>query len=125
MSAIHWFEIPAKDIERAVKFYNTILGVEMAVLDMTAQMGSMLGLFPNNDGAGGALVQNSQFGYEPNKTGTLVYLALGDSDLNVALDKVEPAGGKVLLPKTAMGENGFSAWIEDCEGNKVGLHSNR
>ena len=123
MSTIHWFEIPAEDIERAVKFYNTILDAEMPILDMIAQMGSMLGLFPNNGGAGGALVQNSRFGYEPGKTGTLVYLALGDSDLNIVLDKVEPAGGKVLLQKTAMGEQGFSAWIEDSEGNKVGLHS--
>ena len=122
MSVIHWFEIPAKDIERAVKFYKSVLDFEMPILDVTAQMGSMLGMFPDNRGA---LVQNSQFGYEPSKTGTLVYLALGDIDMNIPLDKVEPAGGKVLLPKTAMGDQGFSAWIEDCEGNKVGLHSTK
>ena len=122
MSVIHWFEIPAKDIERAVKFYKSVLDFEMPILDVTAQMGSMLGMFPDNRGA---LVQNSQFGYEPSKTGTLVYLALGDIDMKIALDKVEPAGGKVLLPKTAMGDQGFSAWIEDCEGNKVGLHSTK
>lgn len=124
MSAIHWFEIPVTDINRAQKFYSTILDVEIPIMDMTAQMGSMLGAFPAHGGVGGMLVQNSQFGYEPSKVGTLVYLTVGDKDLNIALDKVEAAGGKVTLPKTAMGENGFSAWIEDTEGNKVGLFSN-
>ena len=123
MSAIHWFEIPVKDIERSTAFYSASLDTEIPILDMTAAMGSMLGMFPSHGGTGGVLVQNSQFGYEPSQIGTLVYLALGDRDLNIALDKVEPAGGKVLLAKTAMGENGFSAWIEDTEGNKVGLHS--
>jgi len=124
MSAIHWFEIPVADIERAAKFYSEVLETEMPILDLVEQMGSMLSIFPANNGAGGALVQNSQLGYVPAQTGTLVYLALGDRDLNNHLEKVESAGGNVLLPKTAMGENGFSAWIEDTEGNKVGGHSN-
>ena len=125
MSALFWFEIPVNDIERAVAFYSAILDVEIPIMDMTQQMGSMLGMFPANGGVGGVLVQNSQYGYEPSMTGTLVYLALGDSDLNIALGKVEGAGGKVLMPKADMGENGFSAWIADTEGNKVGLHSMR
>ena len=125
MSAIFWFEIPVTDIERAQKFYSTVLDAEIPIMDMVAQMGSMLGALPDNGGVGGMLVQNSQHGYEPSKTGTLVYLALGDSDLNVALGKVEAAGGKIVMPKMAMGEYGFSAWIEDTEGNKVGLHSTK
>lgn len=125
MSAIHWFEIPVTDINRAQKFYSTVLDVEIPILDMTAQMGSMLGSFPSDGDVGGMLVQNSQYGYAPSKIGTLVYLSLGDADLNIALGKVETAGGKVTLPKTAMGENGFTAWIEDTEGNKVGLFSTK
>ena len=125
MSAIHWFEIPVTDINRAQKFYSTVLDVEIPIMDMTEQMGSMLGSFPSDGDVGGMLVQNSQYGYEPSKIGTLVYLSLGDADLNVALGKVEGAGGKVTLPKTSMGENGFTAWIEDTEGNKVGLFSTK
>lgn len=93
MSALHWFEIPLTDIKRATEFYETILAADIAVVDMTAEMGSILGILPNRDGAGGALVQNSQYGYIPNKEGTLVYLQLGDIDLNIAVDKVVPAGG--------------------------------
>lgn len=56
------------------------------------------------------------------KKGSLVYLNGGD-DLGFPLSKVEAAGGRILLPKTAIGANGFMAHFTDTEGNKVGLHS--
>jgi predicted enzyme related to lactoylglutathione lyase len=123
MSALHWFEIPVTDFDRAKAFYETVLGTSIQAVDMREQMGSMLGMLPPRDGVGGALVQNSQYGYTPSAEGTLVYLNV-DGDLNNAVGKVEASGGKILLPKTAMGqENGFTAWITDTEGNKVGLYS--
>jgi len=46
------------------------------------------------------------------------------NDLSVPLGRVESAGGKVILPKTGIGENrGFIALFIDTEGNKVGFHS--
>jgi uncharacterized protein len=125
MSAIHWFEIPVTDIQRAVKFYGTVMGVDIPVVDMSAEMGSMLGMLPERGGAGGALVQNPQYGYVPSKTGALVYLVV-DGDLNEALGRVGAAGGTVALPKTPLGGGqggGYCAWIEDTEGNKVALYS--
>ena len=61
-------------------------------------------------------------GVEPSDQGTTVYLNAGH-DLGVHLARVEKAGGKVLMPKTDIGENGFMAQILDTEGNKVALHS--
>jgi len=55
-------------------------------------------------------------------TGALIYLNVGD-DLSVSLSKVEAAGGKILLPKTSIGPNGFMTHIADTEGNKIALHS--
>jgi len=52
----------------------------------------------------------------------LIYLNGGD-DLSKVLSKVEKAGGKVLLPKTSIGQNGSMAHFLDTEGNKVALHS--
>jgi predicted enzyme related to lactoylglutathione lyase len=53
----------------------------------------------------------------------LVYLN-GGKDLSVVLDRVEKAGGKIMLPKTKIDdEMGYYAIFNDCEGNKVGLHS--
>lgn len=40
------------------------------------------------------------------------------------LDRVEGAGGKILMPKTAIGmDAGYFAMISDTDGNTVGLHS--
>jgi predicted enzyme related to lactoylglutathione lyase len=70
---------------------------------------------------GGALVRGP--GVAPSKEGTLVYLN-GGADLDVILARVQPAGGVVETPKTAIGNDfGFFALFIDSEGNKVGLHS--
>jgi predicted enzyme related to lactoylglutathione lyase len=54
--------------------------------------------------------------------GSTVYLN-GGEDLSHSLAKVEPAGGKIMMPKTSLGENGFMALFIDSEGNKVAFHS--
>jgi predicted enzyme related to lactoylglutathione lyase len=115
-NAVHWFEIPCQDLLRAVKFYNRVLGLNMVATDM---MGCPMAMFPA-EGVGGALIEHEQS--IPCRQGTLVYLDCGP-DLSVALGKVEPAGGKVVTPKTSIGEHGFCAVFEDSEGNRVGLHS--
>ncbi len=125
MSAIHWFEIPASDFERARGFYETVMDTQLFINDQRETMGSMLGVFPHEGGVGGCLVHNPQFGYTPSSEGALVYLSVS-GDLNDTLGRVDGAGGEVLLPKTALGENaggGFVAWVKDSEGNKVGFYS--
>ncbi|HHO56487.1 MAG TPA: VOC family protein, partial [Trueperaceae bacterium] len=32
--ALNWFEIPVTDIERAMKFYNTVFDVELQKMDL-------------------------------------------------------------------------------------------
>jgi len=125
MSAIHWFEIPASDFDRAKAFYETVLDVELFVNDQRETMGSMLGVFPHEGGVGGCLVHNPQFGYTPSTEGTLVYIT-ATGDLDLVLARVKAAGGEILLPKTALGDNaggGFVGWVRDSEGNKVGFYS--
>src|SRR3981189_3667470 len=117
-NAISWFEIPVKNFDKAKKFYETVLGAEMQLMEA---MGMKSAFFPadlQTGGIGGCIMQGE--GYEPSSTGVLVYLNGGD-DLAVPLSKVEAAGGKILLPKTAIGLNGSMAHFTDTEGNKVGL----
>jgi uncharacterized protein len=120
-NAINWFEIPVKDLNRAKTFYETILSATMQVMEA---MGMKSAFFPADmqNGIGGCIIEGP--GYEPSTTGSLVYLNGGD-DLSTVLSKVEAAGGKILLPKTAIGPNGFIAYFVDTEGNKVGLHSRK
>jgi predicted enzyme related to lactoylglutathione lyase len=60
--------------------------------------------------------------YQPSAGGTIVYLYAGD-DLAKPLERAVNLGGKVVLPKTGIGEHGYIALFRDSEGNTVGLHS--
>jgi uncharacterized protein len=118
-NAINWFEIPVTDFTRAKKFYETLYGAE--IMEMPFPNGKY-GMLPADmqNGVGGGIVQGE--GFEPSAKGTIVYLNAGD-DLSTALSKVESAGGKILMPKTSIGGNGFMAHFLDTEGNRVALHS--
>jgi predicted enzyme related to lactoylglutathione lyase len=120
--AINWFEIPVSDFERAKKFYEIVFEFQMPENMMgPARMGFLLYDFQNG-GRGGAIVHNPEF-YTPSANGSLIYLNC-EPDLQVNLDRVESAGGKILTPKTDIGQNlGFWALILDTEGNRVAFHS--
>ena len=117
-NAVNWFELPASNFDRAVKFYAHILEVE---LQKTNMMGLDMAFFPAEDGVGGAVVAGE--GYSPAENGSVVYLN-GGENLSGPLDRIEQSGGKVLVPKTSIGENGYIAQFLDTEGNRVALHSN-
>lgn len=119
-NAINWFEIPATDFNRAKKFYEAILGGEISEMPFPGGRYGMLPADMMNGGVGGGLAQGE--GFEPSTKGTVVYLN-GGEDLAVSLGKVEPAGGKIIMPKTSIGPNGFMAQFIDTEGNRVALHS--
>jgi predicted enzyme related to lactoylglutathione lyase len=118
-NAINWFEIAVSDFNRAKVFYETILGGTMQPMEA---MGMKSAFFPADlqNGIGGCIIEGP--GYVPTNIGSLVYLNGGD-DLSVILARIEGAGGKIILPKTAIGPNGFMAHFIDSEGNKIGLHS--
>lgn len=122
-NAISWFEIPATDLNRAQKFYESIFQMQMIPLEMP---NFKMRMFPMKDpmaGIGGALVHAQDF-YKPSVTdGVLIYLN-GNPDVQIVLDRVEGAGGKILVPKTEISpEYGYMAVFSDTEGNRVALHS--
>ncbi len=120
-TVISWFEIPTADLERGIRFYETVLDVSLK----RESMGPVqMALFPHDDEdtVGGALTFMPD-GQQPGGNGSIVYLFAGD-DLSVALARVEPAGGGVMVPKTLITpEIGYFAVFCDCEGNHVGLYS--
>lgn len=116
---LDWFEIPALDIERAVRFYSTVFDIELRIGEV--HPGYPMAMLPANDGVtAGALVQGE--GYTPSSEGVIVWLNGGD-DLSVVMDRVQAAGGQVLSPKMSLGEHGSAASFQDSEGNRIGLHS--
>jgi predicted enzyme related to lactoylglutathione lyase len=118
---VHWFEIFVTDIDRAVRFYQTVLNVE---LRRENEDGRPMAIFASavQEGVGGCLVR--QPGREPTDRGVLIYLD-ANGKLDACLGRVERAGGTVVQPKTDIGPPGFIALVRDSEGNIVGLHSER
>lgn len=121
-NAISWFEIPATDLARAQKFYETIFEVSLIVMDLP---NIKMRMFPLDDmmGVGGAIVDSGGF-HKPSATeGPLIYLN-GNPDVQLVLDRIPAAGGQILVPKTEISpEYGFMAVFLDTEGNRIGLHS--
>jgi predicted enzyme related to lactoylglutathione lyase len=118
---IHWFEIFVADLDRAVRFYQTVLSIE---LRRDSEGDRPMAIFASavQEGVGGALVR--QTGREPTDNGALVYLD-ANGKLDACLARVERAGGRVVQPKTDIGPPGFIALVRDSEGNLIGLHSER
>jgi predicted enzyme related to lactoylglutathione lyase len=119
MNPVNWFEIPVTDLERAITFYESALGIKLSRNEMVPLK---MAWFPRAGevmGATGSLVKAD--GYVPSHAGTLVYITV--ADINATLAKINAKGGKTLLPRMAIGEYGFIAHFEDSEGNRVALHS--
>lgn len=112
-------EIPVTDFPRAVKFYRTILSINIEEMAMD---GNQMGVLQSDlETVSVVLIKGSD--YKPTTDGAVLYLNAG-SDLQPVLDKVEKNGGQVIVPKTQISpEMGYFALFIDTEGNKLGLHS--
>lgn len=123
-NVLTWFEIPVSDIQRAKKFYETILDIEMTI---RADGQDESAFFPYNPDivqatsgrVTGVLTKSNR--NTPSATGTIIYINASPS-IQTVLDKVESNGGKILTPKIKI-PPGFIALILDSEGNRIGLHA--
>ena len=115
----NWFEIPVKDLDRATRFYEKVFDVKLTPEEMA---GMKMAFFPFDQdarGAAGALTKAES--YEPSHAGTVVYFSV--EDISETLRRITANGGKLLMPKTSIGQYGIIAQYEDTEGNRLALHS--
>lgn len=114
-----YFEIPVADLERAIAFYGAVFGYEV---ERTTLDGNAMALFPLDPaapGITGALAQGDS--YIPGRQGVRLYLH--SDDIDETLRRVDIAGGKLVYPKTAVGDYGTVAEFEDSEGNVIAIHA--
>lgn len=123
-NVITWFEIPVENIERAKTFYETILDLQLVKRN---DGGDEALFFPYNPAVVQATsgrvtgVLSKSDKNKPSASGTVVYIN-ASPDLQLVVDRVEKAGGKVVVPRIEI-PAGYIALIIDSEGNKVGLHA--
>lgn len=121
MLAAVWVEIPAKDVKRALKFYQSVFKLPSVEIsdDGVRQTATLFG----GDSQGKAGISlNQTRNFEPCDKGTLAYFDVSEH-IEAALERVTAAGGKVVEGKTSMGSAGFYATVLDTEGNLLALYS--
>jgi predicted enzyme related to lactoylglutathione lyase len=116
---INWFEIPANDIKRAVKFYSTVLQMELEAVDYGTEK---MACFPDGYNISGAISQHKDLVPSPN--GVMISFHAGDN-MTGFLERVVLAGGEIRIPKTKIeSENrGYFATFKDSEGNLLSVYS--
>ena len=117
---VGWFEIYVDDLERAGRFYSTVMErqLSLAFTDGTFEALEFQGQMPGS-GAMGALMKHPL--RKPSLEGTMVYFSCDDCAITTEL--AIQNGGSVYKPKWSIGHQGFIAIIGDTEGNAIGLHS--
>jgi uncharacterized protein len=119
---VGWFEIYVTDMERAQRFYETVLAVKLDDLTDPSDTSVIMKAFSSDMetyGASGALVKFEGFPVGGNSV--LVYFSC--DDCSVEESRVEAAGGRVEKSKFSIGDFGFVSIAVDTEGNMFGLHS--
>jgi predicted enzyme related to lactoylglutathione lyase len=113
-----WTDIPVLELDRAIKFYSTVLGQPVL---LEAGPGFDYALLPHTEsGVSGCLYKSE--GEYPSLSGPLVYFSV-EGRLDASIDAVTPNGGKILESKHPIGPHGYRAVVVDSEGNRIALHS--
>ncbi len=115
LNTVTWWEIPVTDLDEAARFYPAVFGWTVApfgdgYLSIT-HAGRMIG----------GLYRTARPG-----VGDGVRLYVTVADLEEILDAAVAAGGSVVTPRTAVGdEMGWWAEIADPAGRRLGLWTER
>jgi uncharacterized protein len=121
MDKVVHFEIPTDDLARAKKFYGTVFGWKTEdVPGMEYSMAHTVEVdqktrMPKQAGAinGGLRKRSAQV-----KAPVVV---IDVENMEKALEKVEKAGGKVIMPAQKVMDMGWNAYVKDTEGNVIGV----
>lgn len=114
-----WFDINVANLERAKTFYEKVFDLKLTDLPIEWGKQSTFPFENNGSNTTGALVEKEN--YKANESNTVVYFA--SKDCITEENRIEKSGGKIIQPKTPIGEFGFISIFLDTEGNTIGLHS--
>src|SRR5260370_15031872 len=113
MSRVIHFEIPASDPERASAFYKKVFGWKVEKWPGPMEYWMVTTGAEGAPGINGGLMKNTDV-----KTTTNT---IGVDSVDAAVETVKKAGGKLVMPKTAIPTVGYFAYLTDTEGNLFGV----
>jgi hypothetical protein len=120
-NAVGCFDIYVEDMDRAVNFYESVLGLKLEkMVDPTGE--TQMIVFPANMtayGASGALVKSKIS--RPGIGGTMIYFSV--ENCSAQESRVVAANGKIVRSKFSIGDFGWVTLCLDTEGNMFGLNS--
>lgn len=119
-SAINWFEIPVTDLERAIAFYQSILGVTLERMEKDDMKMAMFPVANMESQVTGCLIAWPQA--KPSADGARIYLNC-QGQLDAVVERIAAAGGTIAMPITPIPPHGRIAMLADTEGNVIGLHA--
>ncbi|MGD1839741.1 MAG: VOC family protein [Thermonemataceae bacterium] len=120
-NAVGWLDIHVANFERAKSFYEKVFDIKLVDLPLECGKQAVFPFSPESPNISGALVEKKDL--QPNANNTVVYFETEDC---IAEERrIEQEGGKIIQPKTHIGEFGYVSIFIDSEGNTIGLHSRK
>ncbi len=114
MSRVIHFEIPAGDPQRAASFYKKVFGWKIEKWPGPMEYWMVTTGAEGAPGINGGLMKRQA-------PTTATTNTIGVESVDAAVTAVQGAGGKMIMPKTAIPTVGYFAYCEDTEGNLFGV----
>jgi predicted enzyme related to lactoylglutathione lyase len=112
MPRVIWFDMKAREPQRAIQFYTRVFGWEFKKSDMPMDYW-LIKTGSETPGIDGGLGRGDPV--HP------VVNTIGVDDLDATVEKIELNGGKVLSPRNPIPGVGWYAAFEDPSGNQFGI----
>jgi predicted enzyme related to lactoylglutathione lyase len=123
MANIAYFEIPADNVDRAKRFYQSALGwkIEPTKTPMDPALAESMQYHDiiTGDAKEGTLSMGGMYKRQMPDTPIIDYIMV--ESLDKVMANVEKFGGKIIMPVKEIKSVGFTAIILDTEGNAIGL----
>jgi uncharacterized protein len=114
MSRVIHFEIPTGDPQRAASFYKKVFGWKIEKWPGPMEYWLVTTGAEGTPGINGGLLKRQT-------PTTATTNTVGVESVDAAVTAVQNAGGKMIMPKTAIPTVGYFAYCEDTEGNLFGV----
>lgn len=122
MNKVVHFEIPAKKLDRAKKFYEDVFDWKLSEWQPDYLMATTVKSDDKGSPVEMGAINGALLKADAHNQTTIVTMEVDNID--DYLKKIENAGGAMVMPKQKVGEMGYMARAIDSEENVIGLWEN-